>query len=188
MLYLAFLRGINVPGRSVPMERLRELFRELGYENVRSYIASGNIFFETPEPEGVPEPERRAELVTAIGDHLRERLGLEVAVCLRTVPEVERILAMDPFQGIEPTDDVRFCVVFTTRPIPALDLPMTSPKKDMTIVATTEREAFVVWHLIDGRPPAAKGFPERVLGEDATTRFFHTVAKILAAATKGARA
>src|SRR3954469_23132021 len=129
MLYIAFLRGINVAGRTVKMEHLRLLFRQLGHENVRSYIQSGNVFFETDSPD-------RAAVAASIGEHLRENLGYDVAVCLRTLPEMEEMLALDPFRGIEPDDDTRLCVVFATRPLPDLDLPLTSPKKDLTIVGT----------------------------------------------------
>lgn len=180
MLHIAFLRGLNVPGRSVKMERLRGLFTELGFGSVRSYIQSGNVFFESDETD-------RALLAARIRDHLGKALGYEVAVCLRTVPELEALIALDPFADVTVTDAVRCCVVFTTERIdPDLELPLMSPKQDIEIIGSTEYDAFVVWHLIGGRPPAAKGFQERVLGHDATTRFFHTVVKILAAARKGA--
>lgn len=180
MLYIAFLRGLNVPGRSVKMEYLRGLFTDMGFDSVRSYIQSGNVFFESDETD-------RAALGARIGDHLARALGYEVAVCLRTVPELEALIARDPFKDVTVTDDLRCCVVFTTERIdPGLDLPMLSPKKDMEIIGSTGCDAFVVWYLIKGKAPAAKGFQERVLGHDATTRFFHTVVKILDAARKGA--
>ncbi|THA71470.1 DUF1697 domain-containing protein [Streptomyces sp. A0958] len=186
MLYIAFLRGVNVPGRSVKMERLRGLFTEMGLASVRSYIQSGNVFFETDETDETDET-GRAALATRIGDHLADALGYHVAVCLRTVPELEALIALDPFKDVTVTADMRCCVVFTTERIdPDLALPLLSPKKDMEIIGSTEHDAFVVWYLINGKAPAAKGFQEAVLGRDATTRFFHTVVKILAAAEKGA--
>ncbi|MCX4759768.1 DUF1697 domain-containing protein [Streptomyces sp. NBC_01275] len=178
MLYIAFLRGINVPGRSVKMDHLRGLFRDMGFDSVRSHIQSGNVFFETDE-------EDRKVLADTIGAGLREALGYDVAVCLRTIPEVEALIALDPFKDVTVTEGMRCCVVFTTERIdPALELPLLSPKKDMEIIGASPYEAFVVWYLIKGRPPAAKGF-QRHLGHDATTRFFHTLVAILAAAKKG---
>ncbi|WP_326668130.1 MULTISPECIES: DUF1697 domain-containing protein [unclassified Streptomyces] len=180
MLYIAFLRGMNVPGRSVKMEYLRGLFAGMGFDSVRSYIQSGNVFFESDETD-------RTVLGTRIGDHLADALGYEVAVCLRTVPELEALIALDPFKDVPVTDDMRCCVVFTTERIdPDLELPLLSPKKDMEIIGSTGYDAFVVWYLINGKAPAAKGFQERALGHDATTRFFHTLVKILDAAKKGA--
>jgi uncharacterized protein (DUF1697 family) len=180
LLYIAFLRGMNVPGRSVKMEYLRSLFTDMGFGSVRSYIQSGNVFFEADETD-------RGVLGARIRDHLTQTLGYEVAVCLRTVPELEALIALDPFKDVTVTDDLRCCVVFTTEPVdPGLALPMLSPKKDMEIIGSAGSDAFVVWYLINGRAPAAKGFQERVLGHDATTRYFHTVVKILDAARKGA--
>lgn len=48
MRYLALFRGINAGGKnSVKMQELRELFLELGFKDVRSYIQSGNIVFSS---------------------------------------------------------------------------------------------------------------------------------------------
>ena len=45
--YIAFLRAINVGGHTVKMDRLREIFESLGFANVETFIASGNVVFET---------------------------------------------------------------------------------------------------------------------------------------------
>lgn len=180
MLYIALLRGINVGGHIVKMDRLRHLFGELGLHNVRSYIQSGNVFFET-------EQEDRAALTSTIEQHLQTALGYAVPVMLRTVEEVEQILALDPFGHLDVTDDMRLCIMFMAEPLHHnLALPLRSPKGDMEIVVATEREVFVVWHLINGRPPTSDTWFAKTLGKNtATTRFYHTTAKILAAAKKG---
>jgi uncharacterized protein (DUF1697 family) len=179
LLHISFLRGLNVPGRSVKMDHLRGLFTDLGFTGVRSYIQSGNIFFESDETD-------QQVLTRRIRTRLSERLGYDVAVCLRTVPALAAVVELDPFQAVTLADDLRFCVVFSTTPVPDdLQLPLVSPKGDMEIIGVGGHEAFVVWHLIGGRAPAAKGFQERILGRDATTRYFHTVVKILAAARGG---
>jgi uncharacterized protein (DUF1697 family) len=175
--YIAFLRGINVGGHSVKMERLRDIFVELGLQNVRSYINSGNIFFDTDRQDV-------DGLSAAIEQHLAEALGYNVATFLRTTDQLARILEQDPFHSIELTSDIRFCVVFTQAPLtqPTV-LPVASTKNDMDIVAVNDYEAFVVWHIINGRPPSGK-FPSDILPPKNTTRFFHTLSKILAAALK----
>ncbi len=78
--YIAFLRGINIGGHNIKMERLRELFSQLGFADVRSYIQTGNIFFETTETD-------RAALARKIELHLFAALGYEVPTFLRTVRE-----------------------------------------------------------------------------------------------------
>ncbi len=51
MVYIALLGGINVGGHNVKMEHLRQLFTQLGFANVRSYIQTGNVFFETSQDD-----------------------------------------------------------------------------------------------------------------------------------------
>ncbi|MBL8227675.1 MAG: DUF1697 domain-containing protein [Bryobacterales bacterium] len=88
--YIAFLRAINVGGHRVKMDRLRALFEELRFRNVETFIASGNVIFETAstEPDAL---ERR------IGKHLEKALGYAVAVFLRTPDELVAIAAYVPF-------------------------------------------------------------------------------------------
>lgn len=173
--YIAFLRAINVGGRVVKMERLRALFAELGFANVRTYIQSGNVFFETAETD-------RSALTLRIEQHLHQALGYEVATLLRTIPEVEQALRLDPFRDVVVTPDTRLYVIFTSGPLPGDQLPFCSPKGDFELLQATQGEAFVVLHLINGRASNPSAFIERKFGVKATARFFATTAKILQAA------
>jgi uncharacterized protein (DUF1697 family) len=139
--YIALLRGINVGGHVVKMDVLRRLFADLGLANVRSYIQTGNLFFDGDEEE-------RSALRRRIEAHLQPALGYAVPVCLRTVEELERVVALDPFTGVAVTPDVRLSVTFLAEPV-AVDLPVPSrtPKGDFELVGKTDRELFVVWHL-----------------------------------------
>ena len=84
MLYVAFLRGINVGKRRVPMTRLVSTFRDLGYADVVTFIASGNVIFRSQRRDtGLIE-------VTASAALERE-LGFEVAVMVRTADQVVSI-------------------------------------------------------------------------------------------------
>ncbi|GAA2741301.1 DUF1697 domain-containing protein [Kitasatospora cinereorecta] len=177
--YIAFLRAINVGGRTVKMERLRELFAELGLADVRTYIQSGNVFFRTGEMD-------RAALTARIEAHLGEALGYPVPVMLRTVAEVAEIVERDPFAGVEVTPELRLCVLFLSEPLPAgTEFPVHSPKGDWDILDATSGAAFVVVHLRGGRlgTDPSTAFPAGYRGR-ATARFFHTTVKILAAARK----
>ncbi len=179
MRYIALLRGINVGGHQVKMERLRALFGELGHEHVRTFIQSGNVFFDTADT-AVGD---RATLTAAIEAHLLAALGYAVPTYLRTVPELERTLALDPFTSEVVTPDMRLNIVFANRPItPPAELPAWSPRRDLEIRSVTELEAFVVWYLKDGRPPASDAFLGKTLGAPLTSRFLHTTVKLLAAA------
>ncbi|MFJ7907905.1 DUF1697 domain-containing protein [Kitasatospora sp. NPDC096204] len=176
--YIAFLRAINVAGRTVRMERLRALFAELGLGGVRSYIQSGNVFFTTDEQD-------RAALTGRIEEHLEEALGYPVPVLLRTVDEVAGLLAAEPFRGVEVTPDVRLVVAFLSEPLPAgLALPHRSPKGDVEVLGADPGAAYVVIHLQDGKWVTRDMFGKTYRGA-VTSRFLHTTEKILAAARKG---
>lgn len=172
--YIAFLRGINVANRRVTMVRLRELFAELGLPGVRTYIQTGNVFFDSEEDRG--------ELRARIEDHLGSALGFPVPALLRTVEEVAVVLALDPFAGREITDTMRCAVTFTSEPWPVgVELPMTTARGDLEVVAATAGEVFTIWHLVGGRPPSSD-LPKGLFTGPVTTRMFGTTAKILAAA------
>lgn len=81
MRQIAFLRAINVGGHTVKMAALKELFEQLGGENVETFIASGNVLFDGK----LTEPKIEA--------HLEKALGYAVATFLRTPAELEKIAA-----------------------------------------------------------------------------------------------
>lgn len=181
MTYIAFLRAVNVGKRQVKMARLRELFAELGYTNVRTYIQTGNVFFEADETD-------RAALEGAIERHLQRALRFEVTTFVRAVAEVEAALAREPFKGIAVTPDTRLCCLFTSAPLPPdLALPLTTAQKDctLTIVEATPDAVFVVVQQIPGKAGNVTAFIEKTFKVRATARFFDTTGKIVAAAQQG---
>ena len=87
--HVALLRGINVGGHRVKMERLRECFEELGFQDVATFIASGNVIFSA-SPRDVADLERDIE------GHLARRLGYDVATFIRSATELEAVAAFEP--------------------------------------------------------------------------------------------
>ncbi|GAB3829968.1 DUF1697 domain-containing protein [Hymenobacter jeollabukensis] len=175
--YIALLRGINVGGHRVSMEALRQHLAALGLQRVRTYIQTGNVFFDAPADLD------RAQLTARIEQHLQQALGYAVPTFLRTTDELAQLLALQPF-GPDPAPDTqRRCLMLLAQPAPTdLVLPHRSPKGEYEIVHLTGQEAFVVWHLQDGRPPSSTTFLDKTLGKLTTTRFVHTAVKILEAA------
>ena len=174
--YIAFLRGINIGGHRVSMERLRALFVELNVARVRSHIQTGNIFFDTHDID-------RAALTLKVEQHLQSALGYAVPTFLRTVTEVEQVVRIDPFRGVEPTPDTRFLVTFIRQPLPdTFILPLASSKGDYEVIGATPGEVFSVLHRIGDRPTDPVSFIERTCKIKTTSRFYPTLVKILAAA------
>ena len=88
---VAFLKGINVGGHRVKMDRLREIFAAMDLADVTTFIASGNVLFDAPATRD------RAEIERAIEAHLHQTLGYEVATFVRTPSELAGIAAFQPF-------------------------------------------------------------------------------------------
>ena len=107
--YLALLRGINVGGKNrVPMAELRESFEQMGFEEVGTYINSGNVFFRAPRRQ-------RAELAAGIEAGLSDRFGFELRVVIVTEAELRAVVADAP-RGFGAETDL--CdVIFLRKPL-----------------------------------------------------------------------
>lgn len=92
--YIAFLRAINVSGhRIIKMERLREIFSDMGYGEVATYIQSGNVVFDTRKT-------KNEHIAKKIELGLHDALGFEVEVIVRTMDELKEIAEREPYQHI----------------------------------------------------------------------------------------
>jgi uncharacterized protein (DUF1697 family) len=94
MKYLAFLRAINVGGHVVKMEPLAAIFRDMGLANVETFIASGNVIFDS-------SARNAATLERKIEAALKSALGYEVATFLRTPAALAKVAAYQPFPGCD---------------------------------------------------------------------------------------
>lgn len=89
-IYIALLRGINVGGHhKIKMVELRNTFEKLGFNQVQTYIQSGNVLFESNEEETL--------LRWQIEHKIEQDFGFSVSVVLRTASELERIIRNCPF-------------------------------------------------------------------------------------------
>ena len=90
--YIAFLRAINLGGHTVKMDALRRLFEEMGFSNVETFIASGNVLFEPSQASaGTTQLERQIE------GALHASLGYPVATFVRSMAELTEIARYQPF-------------------------------------------------------------------------------------------
>jgi uncharacterized protein (DUF1697 family) len=106
--YIAFLRAINVGGHTVKMETLRRLFEGLGFSDVETFIASGNVIFDSPIEE-TRSLEKKIEV------HLKENFGYEVATFIRTPTELAEIINYRPFPPSELDSEGNLCIsLFST--------------------------------------------------------------------------
>lgn len=89
--YISILRGINVSGHNlIKMAALRQLYAELGYTDIRTYIQSGNVIFKT-------ESTGSKTLEKTIADKIFTAFGLKVPVIVLTINELKKALDNNPF-------------------------------------------------------------------------------------------
>ncbi len=104
--YITLLRAINVGrGRTVKMESLRQVFESLGFSNVTTFIASGNVVFEATT-RNIKSLEKN------IKGRLQEALGYEVAAFIRTEAELAEIVNYKPFPRSKIDAATEFNIIF----------------------------------------------------------------------------
>lgn len=88
--FIALLRAVNVGGTGkLPMTELKSMCEAAGFKGVKTYIASGNVVFQSPKTE--------AQVKAALGASLAAYAGKPVAIAVRTAEEMAAVLANNPF-------------------------------------------------------------------------------------------
>jgi uncharacterized protein (DUF1697 family) len=178
VMYAAFLRGINVGGhRPVKMERLGKAFESLGFRNVRTLLASGNVLFEARAVNA-------SRLVSKIEAKLARTFGHEIGTIVRPIEDLQDLADSDPFNGLRVTPRTRLFVTFLSqKPRTALKIPYESPDGSFRILSLTDREVCSVLTL---GPQWARNLRqmdilEKEFGKKVTTRSWNTVIRLLKA-------
>ncbi|HEY0004780.1 MAG TPA: DUF1697 domain-containing protein [Pyrinomonadaceae bacterium] len=171
---IAFLRAINVGGHNVKMDHLRQLFESLGFSNVETFIASGNVVFETTS-------KNTALLERRIEKRLREALGYEVATFIRTDAEVAAIAAYRPFSQSEMDAALALNIAFV-----ADTLDDNSKRKLLALRTELDdfhvngREIYWLRRRRQSESTFSNAFLEKTLGRRATFRGARTLKRLAA--------
>jgi uncharacterized protein (DUF1697 family) len=170
--HVALLRAINVGGHTVKMDRLRTLFEVMGFAGVETFIASGNVVFDT-KSANVAAVERKIETA------LHKALGYEVRTFVRTADEIVRVADYRPFPQPRIASAGAFNVGFMSAPLDA------AAKKRLLALQTDSDELHVydrtVFWLSRARmseSPLFKISFEKVLGCPLTFRGANTVRRL----------
>lgn len=177
--YIALLRGINVGGhRLIKMQELVRIFASAGCKNVRTFQQAGNVIFES-------RSENAKNLTKKIERALENDLGYHVAVILRSLAELQKIVAQDPFKTFgEGKGVMLLAVVFLVenpREMPVL--PFISKTENVEVFRISDGAAFAVSRR---KKNGWFGYPhavvEKALGVVGTTRQWKSLQKIVKAA------
>jgi len=172
MRYFAFLRAINVGGHTVKMADLVQYFQEIGFSDVHTFIASGNVIFST-SAEDVSRLERDIE------DMLVLNLGYEVKVFIRSTEEFSGILRYQPFHAEEIANAGAINVGFLT-------LPLSFAEQEKLQALTTEADYFhctereFYWLCKTGQSQSEFSLKlfEKKVGVSATLRGMKTIKRL----------
>lgn len=178
--HIALLRGINVGGhKKVAMARLRELMAELGYEDVRTYVQSGNVVFTGPER---PAEETAREIESG----LEAAFGFEISVLVRSREELADVVQVNPLLEIA-TEPARYHVLFLSAEVDPERLADLEPAAFAPEVLHLRGREIYLW-TPEGMHESrlARALTAKRLGVNVTARNWRTVEKLLALADEGA--
>lgn len=170
--YIAFLRAINVGGHTVKMDTLRTLFEAMGFVNVQTFIASGNVIFDSPVADA-------CALEDKIEGYLKEALGYEVGTFLRSTKELAAIESYQPFPHQERGSEGQTLMVVFLKSAPGDEArqKLLALQTDDDAFHVNEREVYWLCRTRISDSPAGvllgKG-----LGKQGTMRNMTTVRKL----------
>jgi uncharacterized protein (DUF1697 family) len=172
-LYIIFLRAINVgAGRTISMKSLRKVFESLGFSKVATFIASGNVMFET-------RTQNTQTLEKKIEKKLREELGYEVASFIRTDIQLIKISHYQPFPQLKINAASEFNIIFLSD-----SLGKKSRQKLMGLKTDTNqfrvhgREIYWLRRKEKGKSTFSTIPFEKALGKRFTIRSSNTIKRI----------
>jgi uncharacterized protein (DUF1697 family) len=172
--YIALLRGINVSGhKMMKMEELKKVLQSLNFTNIRSYIQSGNILFETEKADSI-------FLEKQIGEIIFKNFGFPVPVVIRNRQELEKIHEKNPFLGKRNEPVEKLHVTFLAKEPDPVNLKKIEGSlffPDEFVISGSEVYLFCPNGY--GRTKLTNTFFETNLKLSATTRNWNTVETML---------
>jgi uncharacterized protein (DUF1697 family) len=180
--YISMLRGVNVGGqKSIKMEELVALYESLGFNNVTTYVQSGNVIFNAPEGDS-------KVFSTMIEQKIKQVYDFPVAVMLRIMPELQRIVNNNPFLKEKGIDTDKLYVTFLSLAPAAFAMSQVQDMHDkLDKFVAINREIYLYCPDGYGRTKYSNNFFERKLGVTATTRNWKTVNTLLEIAKNQSR-
>ena len=171
---VAFLRAINVGGRFVKMDILRQQFETLGLSQVQTYIQSGNVIFETAETD-------YAALEQKIEDQLQAALGFQVPTLIRSAFKIVTVAQYQPFPKSKYGEkSVLYISFLKEEPAPDRQRQLYEFASAIDEFHVHGRQVYWLMHKHQGQSKFTNNKLEKVLKVPATRRNISTVRKIMA--------
>lgn len=170
--YLSLLRGINVGGKMIKMDPLKNLYESLGLSEVTTFIQSGNVLFNVKDQDP-------AEIKTKLQALIFTSFGLEVKVLIRTRDELREIIENNPFIKAGRTEmDKMHATLLEEKPKAEFLSSLTAVPSLKDEFRVVNREIYLLCLEGYGRTVFSNNFFERKLKVAATTRNWNTIQKL----------
>lgn len=169
-VYVALLRGINVGGAAkVAMPALKALFESAGFDDVRTYINSGNVVFRSSKAPSVATLEKR----------IASDLGVPAKVLVRSAAQLQKVVDANPFPRAVAKE--LYVTFLAAKPAAAKVKAAEAavPAKDPATFAAHGQEIYLRSPTGYSDTKLNNAFFEKQLGVDATTRGWPTLLKLL---------
>lgn len=168
--YIALLRGINVSGqKKILMADLRLLLEKKGLQNVRTYIQSGNVLFDSSENASV--------CATIIFEAILEKYGWEVPILVKTSEEIASILKDCPFS--EEKRAKSYFVLLHSNPEAQAAAEIRELSSTAEEFKITNPCVYIYYAVGAGKAKLGNNWFEKKLKVKATSRNYRTMAKLL---------
>lgn len=177
--YISLLRGINVNGQKlIKMDALRALYENLGFQNVKSYLQSGNVIFNTDQVSS-------EELTAAIKSAILATFGFEVPVLILTPVQLQKAIDSNPFADTTAfeTASIYFTFLFSAASLDDFAI-VEAKKSDTERLLLKNQLVYLYCPNGYGKTKLSNNFIESKLKLLATTRNWKTVNELHALATK----
>ena len=172
--HLALLRGINVSGHNmIKMDVLKSLLENAGFQNVRTYIQSGNVFVDSEEEHG-------ASVGFKIKQEIFKELGLEVPVVVIGKEDLEACFKNNSYLKEKECDTKKLYVAFISKELSSgalNDLKISQFKPDEA--AIDKSRIYIKYAVGAGKTRLDQKYIEKKLNLVATIRNWNTVSTLL---------
>ena len=167
--YIAFLRGIN-GGLTLKMAELRKLFEGLGFTNITTVLATGNVIFDAPQSN-------RTEIAGQLERAVTSAYDYETVAILYTKDELGDLLEADPFHDIAPSSKSSAQVTFTRAGSGRLpfNTPHDVPQKGYKVLGMIDGAVCSVIDLSGATRPDLLAVLDRAFNKKVTTRNWKTI-------------
>jgi len=172
--HLALLRGINVSGHNMmKMEALKTMLENIGFQNVRTYLQSGNVFIDSEE--------EASKVGFMIKQEIFKVFGHEVPIVVITKEDLKSCFANNPFLKEKDADIKKLYVAFVSTALKKEsinDLKISQFKPDEASI--DENRIFIKYAVGAGKTRFDQKYIEKKLNVTATIRNWNTVTNLLA--------